>query len=139
MSRPSLYRRKFCQEVIEIGRTGASRTQIARSLGVARNTLYQFTRAHPEFAYALSRATEAAQAWWENVGLAAIDLPANQFNTTLWCKVMNARFPKDWRETKLKEITDASGQPLQVPTTHAVIERAVKDAIKRIEQQVNEH
>ncbi len=112
---------------------------MARELGVARGTLYLWASAHPEFAYALSRATEAAQAHWENIGLAAIDLPANQFNTALWCKVMNARFPKDWRETKHKEVTGANGAPLQVPATDAVIERAVKDEIKRIEQQVNEH
>jgi hypothetical protein len=133
MSRPSKYRKRYCEQVITIGRTGASRTQIARSLGVARSTLYAWAKLHPVFADAFERATEAAQVWWENVALAAIDLPAHSFNTSLWIRVMTTRFPKDYRETKHKELTGKDGAPL--PALAGNIEHLIRDVIERMEQE----
>lgn len=65
--RPSLYRRPYCQLVLESGLQGASRTQIAVTIGVNRETLNNWARKHPEFLAAIKRADEAALAWWEDL------------------------------------------------------------------------
>src|SRR5690606_23308563 len=47
--RPTKYDPAMCEQVIELGEAGKSKAQIARSLGVTRETIDIWAREHQEF------------------------------------------------------------------------------------------
>lgn len=81
---------------MELGRTGASKVEIAVELDVDRKSLDRWAEAHPEFCRALTRAIELSQVWWERKGRE--NLEADRFQASMWSRSMAARFPDDWRE-----------------------------------------
>ena len=65
--RPTKYKKAFNADVVELGRAGKSRAQIATALGVHRATLHRWSRDHVELCDALDQADDLAQAYWEDV------------------------------------------------------------------------
>lgn len=114
--RPTDYRPEHCERVVELGREGKSKAQIAAELDVCRNTLDNWAEAHPEFLRALTRARDLSQAWWEDQGQAGIHLGSG-FNASLWAKSMSARFPDDYTERQKREVTGKDGGPVEKVTT----------------------
>jgi hypothetical protein len=51
--RPSKFRTAYCDEVIAAGEEGLSLTAFAGTIGVSRDTVNEWTRAHPEFSDAI--------------------------------------------------------------------------------------
>lgn len=51
--RPSKFRTTYCDEVIAAGQEGLSLTAFAGIIGVSRDTVNEWTRAHPEFSDAV--------------------------------------------------------------------------------------
>lgn len=100
LGRPTKYRPEFCKIVIELGRIGKSKAQIAADerIDVSRVTLDEWCTQNPAFLYALTRARDLALAEWENKaenGIASVG-----FNSGLWGRIMSARFPDDYREVR---------------------------------------
>lgn len=112
VGRPSEYRPEYCDKVIELGRLGKSVVQMACAIDVARDTLYQWCKDHPEFSDAFTRARQLSQDWWENQ--AQCGLTADRFNASLWSRSMAARFPEDYQERKGIELTGSNGGPVEV-------------------------
>lgn len=94
--RPSKYDPAMCETVVELGKQGKSRHQIAARLDIAMATLQNWEKAHPEFVAATTRARELAQDWWENAGQNG--LMAERFNAQLWWHQVRNRFPADYRD-----------------------------------------
>lgn len=115
MARPTDYDPTLCERVIELGRAGKSHAQIAADLDVARQTLYNWQAAHPEFMDAIMRARDLAQAWFEDKGQAGLD--STGFNASLWAKQVSCRFRDDY--------TDKTEQTLIANLVHKV-ERTVR-------------
>ena len=115
MARPTDYRPEYCDQVIAWGEEGKSVTWMAAKLDVSRECVYEWSRVHPEFSDALTRARAKAQAVWEDMGQNGITSP--MFNGSVWAKSMAARFPEDWRENKGVELTGAGGGPVQTAMT----------------------
>lgn len=105
--RPTDYRPELCVEVVELGRLGKSKAQMAMHWDVSRETIYEWARVHPEFSGALTRAMDYAEAVWE--GKADTGIESMGFNSSLWGRVMAARFPATYRETTRSEVTGADG------------------------------
>lgn len=98
--RPSLYKPEYCDKVLELGAQGYSVVEMAAAIGVSRSTIEEhWPAAHEEFSEAFARAREVSQAWWEEQGRKS--LHADKFQAQLYSRSMAARFPKDWRESKL--------------------------------------
>lgn len=113
--RPTDYDPAFCDQVIELGKQGKSKTYMAAQLGVVRNTLDNWAQTHPEFLNAMTHALQLSQAWWEDAGQSG--LTADRFNGSVWSRSMAARFPEDWRETTRQENTGADGGPIHNKVT----------------------
>lgn len=113
--RPSDYDPAFCDKVVELGSTGASVAEMAFELGVTKQTLHNWTDAHPQFLDAFTRAKLASQVWWERKGRDGMEKPSNEFQASIWSRSMAARFPEDWREVKGAELTGKDGAQL-IPT-----------------------
>ena len=82
--------------VVDCGKDGYSRAELAAELGIAIQTLHNWEAAHPEFLEATTRARDLALAWWNRQGSKGIW--AKSFNAAAYrLQVMN-RFPRDWRD-----------------------------------------
>ena len=96
--RPSSYEPAYCEEVIALGKAGASKAQMAAAFDVSRQTIDNWAVANPEFLEALSRADAHAQAWWEVKGMEGMEKPG--FNAAVWKKSVEARFRDDYTERR---------------------------------------
>lgn len=102
MGRPTKYERAHCAKVIELGRAGKSRSQIAAEFDIARTTLAEWEEQHPEFRIALLRAKDLALAHWENQAEAGVFMgPGGSFNTVLWQKIMETRHSDEYKSAGL--------------------------------------
>jgi|GEM_PF-1893280 len=95
--RPTKYDPAYCELVVEFGREGASKAQMAAAIGVARETLDTWITAHPEFAEAMRLALTHAQSWWEARGREGM-MAGKEFNAAAWIFAMKNRFRHDYRE-----------------------------------------
>lgn len=113
VGRPTDYRPEYCDKVIEWGKLGKSKTWMAAEIGISKQTLYDWEKAHPEFLDATTCAITMSQRWWEDAGQNG--MTANLFNSTVWAKNMAARFRDEW--TERQEIGGMDGTPL-IPVIH---------------------
>lgn len=60
------YSKSMCDKVIELGKQGKTITQMASTLNVSRQAIYEWRDLHPEFAEALAIARTHAQAFDES-------------------------------------------------------------------------
>jgi len=63
--RPSKYSPAYCDEVVDILSQGHSLTGFAGHIGVTRETVWAWTKEHPEFANAVKAGQAKAVVWWE--------------------------------------------------------------------------
>jgi hypothetical protein len=73
MGRPPKYDKDFHpQDFIEQSKKGKSKTQIASSWDISRDTLYDWAKTYKEFSYAIKVGNQHAQNWWEELGVKAM-------------------------------------------------------------------
>ena len=99
---------KHCEQIVELGAEGASKAQMARDMGVSRDTIYAWAEEHPEFSDALSRALELSQSWWEEQARMGV-WSGSQFNANLWKFIMANRYRADYAERREHDHTSADG------------------------------
>ena len=104
--RPTMYEKKFIEQLEPMGKRGLSQTQMAAELGVCKSTFYNWKNEHPEFLDAVKKALSYSQAYWEtqlhNAAL-GINQEEAQANPTLMIFQMKNRFADDWREKQTTE------------------------------------
>ena len=86
----------MCEEVIELGKTGASQKIMFSALGISKTTAAAWRKKYPEFEEAMDRALVESQAWWEREALA--NLNNRTYNTRLFEIATRAQFPQDYKE-----------------------------------------
>jgi DNA-binding XRE family transcriptional regulator len=109
--RPSDYDTSFCEQVIGLGAQGMGRAEIAAEIGVARQTLTNWSERHPEFLAALQLAHDQSLAWWEKQ--ARTNLATAGFQASLWSRAVSGRFPHEPYRDRA-EISGPEGGPLKV-------------------------
>ncbi len=112
--RPSEYDPAYCDRIVELGKTGASLVEMAFEFGVTKQTLHNWTDAHPEFLDAFTRAKMASQVWWERKGRDGMEKSSQEFQASIWSRSMAARFPEDWTEKKRQELSGPNGGAIPV-------------------------
>lgn len=103
---PTKYEQKFCDLVIEYGKQGLSKAQMAARLNIHRDTLHQWEQTHSEFSDAIKKAVGFAQDLWEErfaQGALGVNEEAQQMNPTMMIFLMKNRFPSDWRDKQTTE------------------------------------
>ena len=80
----------FEARVVELGREGRDRPQIASQLGVSMERLAGWARQHPAFDEALKRADTEALAWWSNLVRDAV-MKDGVFRPAVWERAMAQR------------------------------------------------
>lgn len=100
----------MCEQVVEYGKDGYSRAEIAAGLEITRDTLYRWQHEHPEFSDAISRASDLSLAWWERNG--RTNLTNKDFNHGLYRQCMSGRFPAEPYRERV-EHTGKDGGPIE--------------------------
>lgn len=120
LGRPTKYDPAYCEQVVELGKQGLSKHQIASELGVTFNNLREWAGAHPDFQAAMDLAVQYSMAHWETLAHThLIENPGGpRLNTGLWSRSMAARFPEQYRENSKVEVTGKDSGPVQVEHTH---------------------
>lgn len=96
--RPSAYDPAYCVKVVELGKAGKSKAQMAAHFDVSRQTIDNWASDYPDFLEALNRAMAHCQAWWEDKGAEGMEKPG--FNAAVWKKSVEARFRDDYTERR---------------------------------------
>lgn len=104
--RPTKYTPDMCDRVIELGKTGASKHEMALELGIAMSTFDVWQNENPQFSEAVSRSLELSQGWWEKNGRLATFGAFDGFNATSFIFNMKNRFRDSWKD---KQETEHSG------------------------------
>lgn len=114
--RPTDYDASYCEQVVEWGKLGKSKTWMAANLDVTRVTIDNWAVANPEFLCAIMQAMAHAQAWWEDQGQSYMLLPhqGGTFNGSVWSRSMAARFPEDWREKSETTLQGPNGGAVRI-------------------------
>jgi len=104
--RPTSYVPSYCKDVIELGKAGKSKAQMAAAFDVSRQTIDNWADANPDFLEALNRAMAHCQAWWEDQAQSGLFTPAGMnFNAAVWKKSVEARFRDDYTERQEQTVT----------------------------------
>lgn len=73
MARPSKYQPKFhCDDLIRLSKQGKNLKQIAYVWEIHIDTIYEWARRYPEFSVAIKRGRAYCEAWYINLGQAAM-------------------------------------------------------------------
>ncbi len=107
MARPSKYKSQHCAALIEHMKGGLSFESFAGTIGVHRDTLYEWRDKHREFSDAKKLGDSLSLLWWEKLGKAAMvgepivtpdgrRVSFENFNTTMWIFAMKNRH--GWRD-----------------------------------------
>lgn len=107
--RPSKYDPVYCERVIELGKEGASKAEMAADLGVWYSTFDLWTSTHSEFSEAVKEALRQSQAWWERQGRLATFGGVEGFNATSYIFQMKNRFSDDWKDKRHEEVSGSIG------------------------------
>lgn len=106
IGRPTKYDPAFCDQIIELGREGASKAEMALRLGINRSTFTEWEANRADFSAAVKEAETLSQGWWEMKGRQATFGGIDGFNATSYIFQMKNRFSSDWRD---KRETEHSG------------------------------
>jgi len=131
VGRPTKYDPAMCDKVVECGREGMGRAEIAAELDISRDTLNEWAKLHASFSDAVSRAHDLSLAWWERQSRGGLD-KGSAFNAALWGKAMSGRFPAEPYRERV-EASGPGGGPIQ---THSLTDKvgglpkAKRDALR---------
>ena len=112
MARPTKYDPAMCETVVECGRQGMGRAEMAAELDVDRNTVATWEQEHPEFLRATTRARELSAAWWEKQG--RLGITSRDFNANAYSLQVRNRFPGEWRDKQQVEHSGVDGKPIEL-------------------------
>lgn len=114
--RPSYYDPSFCATIVEVGKNGGSRAEMAVACDTSLASFKRWVNDHEEFGEAYELAKTYSQSWWEKVGQNHIieTKDGDRVNPSLYGRSMSARFPDDWRDHSRTEITGKDGAPFEV-------------------------
>lgn len=109
--RPTDYKVEYCEEVIALGKKGYSQARMAAHWGVAKASVTEWAKLHPEFSNALARARTLSQNWWEHQ--AQLGLKDKNFNAPLWDKMVKSMFREDYDRPERIEHTGKDGGAIE--------------------------
>lgn len=116
--RPSEYRPEYCQAVIDCMAQGFSLTAFAGSIRVAKDTVYEWIKTHPQFSDAVSRARAARVLHLERKLLSS----RKGAETSAAIFALRNADPSEWRDIKhMDEAYPTDAHKLTDAQLHAII------------------
>lgn len=103
--RPTKYKKRYCQDLIDHMSQGYSFESFAGLIGTTKDTIYAWSRKHKEFSDAKKAGTEASRMFWERMAVDNLinstetrgkSSSSKSLNSTVWIFNMKNRF--GWRD-----------------------------------------
>jgi hypothetical protein len=111
--RRTLYRKEFCDEIVEFCGDGFSITAFAGKIGVARDTISEWASVHREFSAAVRAAKAAAAFSLETQAKRIREKGGAPGSATLVIFGLKNFAPHDFREEQSVQIRGCAGGPIQ--------------------------
>lgn len=109
----SAYKPEYCKRIVELGKKGKTKSQMAAALNIALSTFNAWMDAHEEFAEAYARADTQARAYMEGLAERGVFLGA-RFNDRAWLAMLRSRWP-DFKDERSLELSGAvGGEPVKL-------------------------
>jgi hypothetical protein len=96
------FKLEMCDQLIELGKTGASQKMMFASIGITSGAAQTFKKNHPEFAEALDMAVTHSQSFWETMFLANVENKA--FNSRVAEIALRGQFGDTYREDRNSKV-----------------------------------
>jgi hypothetical protein len=100
--RKYVFKPEMCDELIEMGKTGASQKMMFSAIGISKGVAEDWKKKYPDFADALDMAVVHSQAYWERELLANVGNKA--FNSRIAEIALRGQFPTDYKETRDQKV-----------------------------------
>lgn len=106
--RPSDYKPEYCELLIDHMSEGLSFESFGGVVGSHRDTLYEWTKVHPEFKEAREIGKSKSRLFWEKLGIEGLwgSKEGPNLNATVWIFNMKNRF--QWRDKQPDEDSPAN-------------------------------
>jgi transposase len=136
--RPTKYKPEFCDRIVEMGKYGASKHEMAMELDISIDTFMEWQKENKDFSAAVKEAMQYSQAWWEQQGRIATFGGVQGFNPTSYIFNMKNRFKEDWRDKHETELTGKDGGAIKLETNdQEIINRFLQKGAKNAIQSGN--
>lgn len=119
VGRPSEYDPAYCAEVEAFMAEGFSLTAFAGKLGVSRATIDNWTKAHPEFLEAVSRAKAKRLMHWEGAALRVSEKGGGPGTATIIVFGLKNMGGDEWADKREVELSGALGVTYVAPPPSA--------------------
>lgn len=120
--RPSKYDPAMCETVIQCGREGMGKAEMAAELDIAYSNFDRWQHEHPEFQDSVKEAVRQSQAWWEKMGRVSTFGGVDGFNATSYIFQMKNRFRADWNDTVKSEHSGPDGGAIPVEIKRTIVD-----------------
>lgn len=128
--RPSKYKKEYCTLLYNHMKAGLSFESFAGTIGVDRDTLYEWRKTRREFSDAFKKGREASLLFWERLGIHGAAGKIKNFNVAAYIYNMKVRFQLYGQPTD----PDAKAHPLEGALGRALEQLdAEKKAKKKVE------
>lgn len=108
IGRPSKYKDEFCQIVIDEMSKGFSITATAATLGVCKDTVYDWKKKIPAFSDAINQGYALGLKHFENLLMKKVDGTKRNVDTSCLLFVLKTRFHKEYGEIQKHEVKHSS-------------------------------
>lgn len=132
VGRPTKYNPEYCEKVIEMGKYGASKHEMALDLDINFSTFLLWQQEHEEFSKAVKEATAISQAWWEKNGRIATFGGVQGFNATSYAFNMKNRFKDDWKDKIEQEHSGKQGSPISIDVTSSILAKIPSNELEAL-------
>jgi hypothetical protein len=115
--RPTLYRREYCEQIVDAMAIGLSGEAAAAKIGISARSLFNWQGRHPEFLQAIQEGRQKCLLFWEERAIAiANGEPGNVQMTTLALK-NRSRAAYGWHhDSQRVEHSGPDGAPVAIET-----------------------
>lgn len=96
IGRPSKYKKKYCQMIMDHLDSGYSIESFAAVVHVNQDTIWEWIKVHDDFSEAVKRGRAYCQLYWEKIGMTGMMGRIVGFNPTTWIFNMKNRF--NWQD-----------------------------------------
>lgn len=110
VGRPTVYRKEYCQQLIDYMKQGHSFETFGVDLDVSIDTLYKWLAKYPEFSEARTKGLHAAQKTLESLGMMIASGKVKGTGTGAWIFLMKNKFK--WQDRV--EVTGSADKPIQL-------------------------
>jgi len=112
--RPSKYDPSMLEEMRKVAIDGASKAEMALTIGISRETFNNWEHSNPIFRDAVKECELLSQIWWERHGRKGMTGENPDFNSTAFIFQVKNRFRGDYMDTSRTEVTGKDGGALQI-------------------------